>query len=193
MICRKIANFAAGPLSIRQERECKMSKTTAKELQFEKIYTEHYIRLYYLALHIVNDEDVSKDILNDIFTSLWNNFSGIKHSNVYAYLSTSVRNRAVDHLRHTIQQAKYTEEYLHEAERFYSEYSDESDREVEAMLAQLKPPTDEILKMCYLQRMKYSEVAKALHISPSTVKKHISKALKTLRELYKDKKDTRFV
>lgn len=60
------------------------------------------------------------------------------------------------------------------------------------MLAQLTPPTDQILDMCYLQHMKYAEVAEALHTSTSTVKKHITKALKTLRELYKDKKHTRF-
>lgn len=32
--------------------------------------------------------------------------------------------------------------------------------------------------------MKYAEVAEALQISTSTVKKHIIKALKTLRELF---------
>lgn len=37
--------------------------------------------------------------------------------------------------------------------------------------------------------MKYAEVAEALDISPNTVKKHIVKALKTLRELYKGKRE----
>ena len=58
------------------------------------------------------------------------------------------------------------------------------------MLSQLTPPTDQILEMCYLRRMKYSEAAEALGISPNTVKKHISKALKILRNLYKGVKDT---
>lgn len=37
--------------------------------------------------------------------------------------------------------------------------------------------------------MKYAEVAEALQISTSTVKKHIIKALKTLRELYRGRRE----
>lgn len=57
------------------------------------------------------------------------------------------------------------------------------------MMSQLSPPTDQILEMCYLKRMRYAEVAEALDISPNTVKKHIVKALKTLRERYKGKRE----
>lgn len=155
---------------------------------FERIYTENYLRLYYYALHIVNDEEAAKDILNDVFVALWKNIETFKENNFNAYLMTSVRNRAVDFLRHHVLQHQYTEEYLHSAEQFYADYSDEKDKLVEEMMSQLSPPTDQILEMCYLRRMKYAEVAEALDISPNTVKKHIVKAL-TLRELYKGKRE----
>ena len=77
---------------------------------------------------------------------------------------------------------KYSEEYIHEATLYYSEYSEEKERMVDEMMRQLHPPTDEILRMCYLEQMKYSEVAEKMGISTSTVKKHIMKALRTLRE-----------
>ena len=137
---------------------------------FERVYTENYLRLYCYALHIVNDEEAAKDILNDVFVAL-------------------VRNRAVDFLRHHVLQHQYTEEYLYTAEQFYADYSDEKDKLVEEMMSQLSPPTDQILEMCYLKRMKYAEVAEALDISPNTVKKHILKALRTLRERYKGKRE----
>ena len=157
--------------------------------RFEKIYTENYLRLYYYALHIVNDEEVAKDILNDVFTAFWNNIDKVMGENQNAYLMTSVRNRAVDHLRHTLLENQYSDAYLHEAELYYEDYSDEKEQLVEKMIGQLSPPTDKILRMCYLKRMKYAEVAEALDISPNTVKKHIVKALKTLRELYKGKNE----
>ena len=165
-----------------------MLKSFIYKRRFEEIYTGNYTRLYYYALHIMNDEETAKDILNDVFTTLWNNIETIDISKINAYLMTSVRNRSVDHLRRTVLESQYTEEYLHTAEIFYDDYSDEKDRLVEEMFSHLSPPTDEILKMCYLKRMKYAEVAEQLDISPSTVKKHIMKALKILRELYKDKK-----
>lgn len=156
---------------------------------FERVYTENYLRLYYYALHIVNDEETTKDILNDVFVSLWKNIATFKEENLHAYLMTSVRNRAVDFLRHNVLQSQYSDAYLHEAEMFYDDYSDEKDKLVEEMMSQLSPPTDQIMEMCYLKRMKYAEVAEALDISPNTVKKHIVKALKTLRELYKGKRE----
>ena len=155
---------------------------------FESVYTENYLRLYYYALHIVNDEEAAKDILNDVFVALWKNIETFKENNFNAYLMTSVRNRAVDFLRHHVLQHQYTEEYLYSAEQFYADYSDEKDKLVEEMMSQLSPPTDQILEMCYLKRMKYAEVAEALDISPNTVKKHIVKALKTLSERYKGKR-----
>ena len=40
----------------------------------------------------------------------------------------------------------------------------------------------EALRLCYYEHKTYREVAEQLGISPDTVKKHISKALRTLRE-----------
>lgn len=90
---------------------------------FERVYTENYLRLYYYALHIVNDEEAAKDILNDVFVALWKNIETFKENNFNAYLMTSVRNRAVDFLRHHVLQHQYTEEYLYTAEQFYADYS----------------------------------------------------------------------
>lgn len=124
-----------------------------------------------------------------MFTALWNSIETIDLEKVHAYLMTAVRNRSVDHLRHLVLENHYSDEYLHTVDMFYDEYSDEKDRLVGEMLSKLTPPTDQILEMCYLKRMKYAEVAEQLGISPNTVKKHIVKALKILRGLYKDKKE----
>jgi RNA polymerase sigma factor, sigma-70 family len=167
-----------------------MLKPLSYKNKFEKIYTENYSRLYYYALHIVGDSEVSKDILSDIFTRLWNNINNVELESVNAYLMTSIRHRAVDYLRRNILQNQYSEDYLKEATIYYIDASEEieKDKLVEKMLSQLGPPTDKILEMHYLQQMKYAEVAEVLNISPETVKKHIMKALRILRELYNDEK-----
>lgn len=166
-----------------------MDNRASYKEQFEQIYTENYSRLYYYALHIVDDEEVCRDLINDVFMGLWKVFERIDGKHLNAYLLTSIRNKAVDHLRHSVQQTRYSEAYLHEVDIFYQQgtgYSEDTDRLVERMFDQLSPPTDEILRLCYLERMKYAEVAERLGISPHTVKKHVMKALKILREHYKD-------
>lgn len=167
-----------------------MLKSLLYKNKFEKIYTENYSRLYYYALHIVNDSEASKDILSDVFVGLWNNIDKVEMESINAYLMTSIRHRAIDYLRRNILQTQYSDDYMKEATLFYDDGNDEleKDKLVEKMLSQLQPPTRDILEMCYLKRMKYAEVAEALNISPATVKKHISKALKILRELYNNEK-----
>lgn len=170
-----------------------MTSIKNHELQFEQIYRRNYSRLYYYALNIVCDKEAARDIVGDVMTVVWHNIATIDDKTLNDYLLTSVRNRCVDRLRHLKQEQRYSDNYINEATLFYSDYGDEieKDRLVEQMLSVLKPPTDMILRMCYLDRMKYREVAQKLSISESTVKKHIMKALKTLRELYKDKKCAR--
>ena len=88
---------------------------------------------------------------------------------------------------------QYSEEYIRQATEFYSDYSVEleKDRLVEQMLNSLKPPKDEILRLCYFERKRYADVAEMMGISPNTVKKHISGALKMLREVFNGKNSTR--
>ncbi len=168
-----------------------ISRKTSQDT-FDRIYKDYYSRLFYFAFNMLRDTDMCKDILEDVFLTLWNHIDDIGDSSIKSYLFASVRNKVIDTLRHDERHRNYSQEYIHQASVYYSDYSEElkKDKLVEDMIAQLHPPTDQILKMCYLERMKYQEVAQALGISPDTVKKHISKALKILRNLYKGEKDT---
>ena len=46
----------------------------------------------------------------------------------------------------------------------------------------LAPRTRLVLQECYIHKKKYKEVAAEMEISVNAVKKHIVKALKTIRE-----------
>lgn len=163
--------------------------TSDNRQTFDELFKAHYTRLYMYALHITGEEEDSRDIVNDVFTSLWKNMKTLQTENIKAYLNTGIRNRCVDYLRKNVQKRQYTNEYLHTADKFYSDYSKEAEKDklVEKMMAQLQPPTQEILRLCYLEQKKYAEVAEMLGISPNTVKKHVSKGLRILRELYQGK------
>lgn len=55
-------------------------------------------------------------------------------------------------------------------------------QQAENIARSLPEPTCTILRSCYWEKKTYQQVADELGISPDTVKKHISKALRTLRE-----------
>jgi len=168
-----------------------MLKSLLRQKEFDTIFTGNYSRLYMYALHLTNDSEISRDIVSDVFSQLWEDFSSIDKSTVHAYLTTNVRHKCIDHLRHLIVVSRYSETYLNEAEQFYTDTSDEREQErlIENMLSELPPITRQILEECYLHQHKYSEVAQKMNISPNTVKKHISKALKILRTKFNGEKN----
>lgn len=168
-----------------------MFKELLYKKTFDRIFTEHYARLYQYAFHITGNAEASRDIVSDVFAGLWKNMSSVKLDKLNAYLMTSVRNRCVDHLRYTILSSQYTEEYIQSYSELYTDYAEEREKDelVERLLAQLPAQTRRILELCYLHRKKYAEVAEELQISPDTVKKHIVKALKMLKELYNYEKE----
>ena len=59
------------------------------------------------------------------------------------------------------------------------------------LLAGLKPPADTIVELKYFNGMKYEEIATELNMSINTVKKHLVKSLKKLREISFREKHTR--
>ncbi len=105
------------------------------------------------------------------------------------WIYTAVRNTCLNRMKH-LQVERDNAKALYEATLadVKSNY-----REHEALLQKAKTiarslpePTCTILRLCYYEHLTYREVAQQLGISPDTVKKHISKALRTLREAMKE-------
>ena len=69
----------------------------------EILYQNFYKRLYLYALTFTDDEDEAKDIVSDIFSSIWQkwNEEGKSYEPTAAYLYTTTRNRCLDHVRHS--------------------------------------------------------------------------------------------
>lgn len=157
---------------------------------FDQIFREHYSYLYSYAYHILGDQEESRDIVSAVFEGVWKNIERFDLTRAKPYLLVSVRNRCVDFLRKDALRNQYSTEYLHSLSIYYDSFEEqqEQDQLIGEMLNQLPENTRTILEMCYLQHMKYAEVAEALGISPETVKKHMVKALKLLRMRYAEKK-----
>jgi RNA polymerase sigma-70 factor (family 1) len=153
---------------------------------FDRIFSEQYTRLYMYAYHLIDDGEASRDILGDVFIKFWEDIEHIDLNNIPGYLTVIVRNKCTDYLRHQMIEIQYTKEYLSQADEMYTDYSElkKLDVIVNTMLDKLPPFTRHILDECYLNGKTYNQVAEELNISPSTVKKHISKSLKILKDIF---------
>ena len=153
---------------------------------FDKIFRQYYEELYFFAMQFLSDPEESKDVVSDAFEDVWHNYSSIQKETVRHYLFRSVRNKCIDILRHRKVQLQHAE-LMRQITRGYDERMDtlewqEREAHVQRILYALKPPTRDIFIACYVDHKKYAEVATMMSISIDTVKKHVKKALRFIRE-----------
>ena len=160
-----------------------MSKDFLEHKAFEELFDLHYGNLVGFVYGYVRDEEVAKDIVHDTFLTFWNLSYSAK-----SYLFTLAQNYALNYLRHLrvveVNEREVTE-LLESAADELAEY-DERFARVEEKLALLPDKQREVFLKCVVEEKKYQEVADELEESINTIKKHMSRALKFLRDELQD-------
>ncbi len=154
---------------------------------FNQLFRQYYQPLLFFALQYITDEEECHDIVNGVFEETWRHIHQIDESTAKSFLYTSVRNRCIDYVRRMKLRQQYVEFTELMSERYIQADDQIEQKEfkqrVYEIINALKPPTKEILEACYIQGKKYKEVAEEMKISIATVKKHMVRALKILRDL----------
>ena len=155
------------------------------EADFELLFREYHSRLYYFALNLVNDEDTAKDIVGDVFMSVWNNRRKIDKNKLKSYLYTSTKNKCLNEIRRTRRVSEY--ETL---DRCFSSIADDEEewqiREkrieaIETEILNMPHRTRHILEQCYYHHHSYKEVAEELGVTTEGIKKQLMRAMAHLR------------
>lgn len=150
-----------------------------------ELFRSSYARLYRLAYSLLNDEEGSKDVVSGAFVELLDKH--ILARDINTYLISMVRNRALDVLRHRQVKDDVWANILQEYEQWTTSDTlyEEQINEIRFFIEkELTPQTRRILQRCYDDKKSYKEVASELGISVQAVNKHISQALRKLRERF---------
>lgn len=153
---------------------------------FQFLYKEYYDSLVGFAESYVNRRDIAEDIVQEIFVGLWEKeLRFLSKAALNTYLYTSVKNAALDFLKHQEVENRYAEHFLSD--------SKESGRESkldEEMLNLLFKSIDQLPERCreiflmHLDGLSNEEIAVQLHLSVLTVKTQKKKAMKILRNYF---------
>src|SRR5271169_6572210 len=68
---------------------------------FEEIYRQHFGAVFRFAIHCVGRRDLAEDLTSEAFLELYRNWAKINPNQLPGWLITVVKNRAIDHWRHT--------------------------------------------------------------------------------------------
>lgn len=160
----------------------------------EQLYARFYKPLYIYALSFLNDEEMSGDVVSDFFSDLWQLWQTTDYATPPPsnYLYTSVRNRCLDILRHDKVKQNYaklseTREKFDNAEEVAA--YERKITELSRILSQLPEPKKSIMDYCYFKHFTYRQTAEKLGLSVASVKKHIMRVFKMLRETLKNDKE----
>ncbi|MCF8228219.1 MAG: RNA polymerase sigma-70 factor [Bacteroidales bacterium] len=154
---------------------------------FEQVFKDHYKGMVFFALRYVKDHDTAEEIAQEAFMALWEKRTDINISNdVKSYLTASVRNKCLNHLR---DHKKFNRDLL-ELEGLAVETENDSSQvyemtelkeKIEDLISDLPVKCREVFILNRFEGLKYREVSEKLGISVKTVETQMSKALQYLR------------
>jgi RNA polymerase sigma-70 factor (family 1) len=165
---------------------------------FTQLYKQYSAQMYNNVLKLVKDELVAEEIVQEIFTRIWQKRSILNfEQSVIAYLYRVGRNLVNDFYRKLQRdqvmydhfKAVATEHYTHIEEALQLH---ENERIMKKALSGLPPQQKKVYELCKLDGHTYKEASAMLGISPNTVKDHLSKANQFVKNYLLDNLDSTF-
>ena len=157
---------------------------------FERIYRQHYAKMYRLARTMLYDADESKDVVSDIFARLLRDSNRPQKNQMEGYLMTAVRNRCRDVLSHKSMRERVERLFLQESMQSQIVSMNDDDRLERLMQfieAELPPLSQQIFRLRFVCEMSYEEVAQTAGVSKVTVYNHLSQSVQRIKEHFETK------
>ena len=151
---------------------------------FEEIYAENHAQLHRLALRLVDDRESASDIVQEVFTVLYEKLVGgytILYLNTWLYRVTI--NKCTDHLNRQKRHRPLEEVNDVPAEDILPERA-EKERFIQKALSRLKP-TERALLVLYSEGFSYKEISDSTGIRFSSVGKTLARSLVKMEEQLK--------
>ena len=158
---------------------------------FEMIFKRHWEPLYRCAKSKLRSHDEAEEVIQNIFSALWEKREHLLITNLSHYLHTALRNRILNLIREKIPQEKYWNYYR----VFIPQNQDVTDQAVafddlneavQLAVSHLPAKSRQVFKLSRLEGRSNAEIADLMQVSEKTIEYHLTKSLKELRLHLKD-------
>lgn len=155
---------------------------------FESLFRSEYTALVTAAYRILNDKARAEDVVQDVFLKLWHRREEINvNENLPAYLHRAVVNHAINIYKQQYRKLiEHTEDIATKSDAGSTPAdagltTGELNHKIERALATMSDSSRGVFMLSRFEEMSYKEIAEKLQISVKTVEKHMSSALRHLR------------
>lgn len=150
-----------------------MEKVGLDRKGFDTLFELYYGELTYFVYSFVNDKEVAKDLVHDLFLNLWQNRRQIDPSlSVKSYLFRIARNYAFNYLKH-LKVIATNERDVIETYELAGQDTEELESRLERvrrLFEKLPEKQKEVVFKCCIEGKLYRETAQEMQISENTVK-----------------------
>ena len=155
---------------------------TAKD--FKMIYDAHFDDLRRYLIYRSGDQDLSKDIAQNVFMKVWTKKIEIASGNIKSLLFKMATDEFISHIRRKKVEKEYTESIDLRLIREPYNNDDLLEKKVlfQKALNQLPEKQKTALLMNKMQGLTYKEIAEVLNLSQKAIEKRIGLALKALKQ-----------
>lgn len=152
-------------------------------LAFKTLYFRYYEKLFYFVWFRIRNEELAKDIVQELFSRVWNNRSSLDASkSIKAYLYRIASNLVINNLQKQTVERKYLKELP--PEKFVTTPNENFDlqEKIRQAINALPEKAQTVFILHRYEGFTYAEIARSLEISIKTVEKRMSHALRLLRD-----------
>lgn len=149
----------------------------------EQLFKAYYAQMYRLAVALLHDDDLARDIVHDVFVSLLDVTRDTLISG--GYLLKAVRNRCLNHIRDCEIHQRITNRYFLENEEYENEEwpDDETIARIYNLIkSEISPQARRIMEFRFSEGLPFSRIAASMGISETAVYRHLSHALTIIRK-----------
>jgi RNA polymerase sigma-70 factor (family 1) len=155
---------------------------------FEIVFLDAMPRLCNFAMHYLRSRDEAQDVVQDVFARLWRTRATLRAGgSLSSYLYTSVRNAALNRLRHAGVAAELSADVMADGEPVVMAVDSaleimERQAAVARAVGELPARQRTICLLRWTEGLTYREIAHRLGIAEKTVDAHLQRAIRTIRE-----------
>jgi RNA polymerase sigma-70 factor (ECF subfamily) len=154
---------------------------------FNELYGRYWEVIYDIAYKKLNDKEEAKDIVHDLFLTIWTKREKITiHTSFLSYLAISLKNRIIDNARKEVIRRKKINEDIKVEEINNTTMDQLLVKELRGTISleiqNMPKKMQEIFRLSREEELSVNEIAQKLSLSNQTVKNQISNALRKLRQ-----------
>jgi RNA polymerase sigma-70 factor (family 1) len=174
-----------------QNKHWEPQRSQENEHAFQLIFQQYRHKVYKMAFAYLKTSCGAEEILQDVFLKLWIQKKPMDTINsLEAWLHTVTRNSIRNNLRKRAFETAYksrlsNEKILTENTTDHKIIDAQYQALIHAAITSLSKQQQSVYLLAKEKGLSYKQIGKRLSLSPLTVKKHMARALETLRQFLK--------